>query len=284
MSEVFVKLMGGLGNQMFQRAFGMALEARKHTVKFDASFFPKQNKRTMDIVEFKAETDIIDKEELQWFVKEDGMPFQPGLLVPSGRTLYEGYFQSEKYFKAVEREVRDGFELKHPSDGFFFARRLLFETRFVPNEVVAIHVRRGDYVKPPFNQLFAQLGMDYYSKAIDLIEERVPEDKRYLVFGDEGSQKTEEEIASYVEKKGRVCHLMRNLKQSSEFNLTDAEELVLMRKCSHQIIANSSFSWWAAWLNKNKDKEVIAPKTWFIGAHALTHDTRDLIPENWKKI
>jgi len=158
-----------------------------------------------------------------------------------------GYFQSEKYFKDYTDLIRETLCPRY--DG-----------RIKPG-VASIHVRRGDYIQPHLSGCYNILGMDYYTKAMEIIKAR-----KYLVFSDD------------------IMWCKKNFvgdKFTFVENDKDYIDLYIMSKCENNIIANSSFSWWAAWLNKNPSKTVIAPKKWFGPKLSPTHNTSDLIPKGW---
>jgi hypothetical protein len=158
-----------------------------------------------------------------------------------------GYFQSERYFDNCKELVREAFTPTEPED----------ETLF--RGTCGVHVRRTDYLK--FGDCYTLLGPDYYYQAA----EKVPAEK-FVVFSDDL----------------KWCH--ENLKDS-RFLITDlAPDYVdfrMLMAMDHQIIANSSFSWWAAWMNDNPDKVVVAPKNWFGPKLSPTHPIDDLIPKGW---
>ena len=155
-----------------------------------------------------------------------------------------GYLQSEKYFEDQQDVIR---QLLTPKIGFG-----------IRWGYTAIHVRRGDYLN--LTKEFIQLDMDYYQRAMEVIKS-----KQYIVFSDDLSW----------------C---RNTFKGDNITFSDGrsvvEDLSLMISCENQIIANSSFSWWAAWLNANPSKNVIAPRRWF-GPNLAYNDTKDLIPSGW---
>jgi hypothetical protein len=158
----------------------------------------------------------------------------------------QGFYQSEKYFDDCKDIIHN---LLTPRIGFA-----------IKYDTTAIHVRRGDYLN--LKKEYAQLDLEYYAKAI-----KETKTSKYLVFSDD------------------ISWCKENFKgEQYEFSegKSPVEDLALMLACENQIIANSSFSWWGAYLNKNPSKIVVAPKNWF--GPALNHDTKDLIPESWLKI
>lgn len=286
--------MGGLGNQMFQYAAARAL-AEKHgsQVHLDLSWFdtahlvdaprhyeldrfslkqsfinPKQYALvTEDDNSFRTKLYTYTKGRIKPRVlmhKESGHGFDERFFDLPDNTLLEGYWQSEKYFVSVRDAILAGFSFKNPATGK--NKALLSEIKGV--NAVSIHVRRGDYATTKAARDFHGLmGLDYYAEAIKRIRKRVPETS-FFVFSDDPEW----------------CK--QNLKVPSpatyiDHNKDGAEDMRLMTACKHHIIANSTFSWWAAWLNPNEDKLVYAPKHWFVNTDM---DTGDILPANWEKL
>lgn len=295
-NKKIVKFNGGLGNQMFQFAFACAL-ADKFNVNaaFDFSYFEKvkQNKdvtsRTFELDVFNLECPEASKEDLQkvkypdfesklkrylaktfpdkyginYIREKHNYIFEKKLLNSPNYFCYEGYFQNEKYFKHLRSELLKKFSLIIP---------LNEENQNVLNEInktnsVSIHIRRGDYVTLDYvNKIHGVCSLDYYKKAIEYIAKQV-ENPHFFLFSDDIKWVTE------------------NLKIEYPYTIVDFNQvkgcldLELMKHCKHNIIANSSFSWWGAWLNENPDKIVIAPKNW-----ALKKSKGSIIPGNWIKM
>tara|TARA_B100001094_G_scaffold163440_1_gene158186 strand:- start:848 stop:1672 length:825 start_codon:yes stop_codon:yes gene_type:complete len=172
----------------------------------------------------------------------------------------QGYFQTEKYFKHIEQQIRADFtfldEILEPCK----------EMIGTIDDPIAIHVRRGDYVINSENHF--NLPLDYYEAALKHFDN----DRNVMVFSDDP----------------KWCH-EQSLFSDDRFiiseNTDNRIDLCLMSLCNDFIIANSTYSWWGAWLSSNKNKKVIAPVQWF-GKTGYTkdHDTKDLIPETWKRI
>jgi len=180
--------------------------------------------------------------------EEPGFTYKP---IPYRNNLdLFGYFQSEKYFKHCEEDIS----------------KLLAPKRSVQSlpKTASIHVRRGDYLEPHLAGCYVKLNMGYYERAMSMLNV-----KRFLVFSDD----VEWCKSHFVGKKFDVIE-----------NNHPPHDLALMMACENNIIANSSFSWWAAWLNPNPDKKIIAPLKWFGPKLAPTHDTSDLVPDGWVRI
>ena len=172
----------------------------------------------------------------------------------------QGYYQTEKYFKHIEDEIRQDFTFK---EEILKPCKEMIEGVEKP---LALHVRRTDYVTNSENHL--NLTTEYYEAALKQFDA----DRNVIVFSDDPKWCLEQEIFSDD----------RFIVSENDDNRVD---LCLMSLCDDFIIANSSYSWWAAWLSTNKDKKVIAPVQWF-GTKGYTkdHDTKDIIPETWTRI
>ena len=177
---------------------------------------------------------------------------------PDNVDLY-GYFQSQKYFIDAAAAVRDEF-IFQPAIVAEADERLAA----VAGSKISLHVRRGDYLRAP--HLFPTCKVDYYARAL----QRLPPELPVVIFSDD--------IAWC-----RTQDIFRGNRFVFSENASNVTDLRMMSLCDHHIIANSSFSWWGAWLGRNPDKVVIAPERWFGPGYAQL-DTRDLLPETWLKV
>lgn len=282
MSEniVVVKLLGGLGNQMFQYAAGLS-KARQQSeaLKIDVSDFQKNYKlhgydlKKWCVKEEEASSEEISsltKRKLPFFknkvFKEKGLIFNSSFLSVSGPIYLDGYWQTEKYFKNIRSELLTT---------FIPAKTISSYTKEVEEKIqssemaVCIHVRRGDYLLSKNQSIHGSCTMEYYEKGISYFKEKF-KSTRFFVFSDD------------------ILWCKENLKLGSDAFFVDGnsvernhEDIYLMSKCRHNIIANSSFSWWGAWLNKNAGQEVIAPKQWFVTGK---HNSQDIYCEGWIKL
>lgn len=295
-----VKLNGGLGNQMFQYAFACAL-AKKFDigVTLDDSWFEdvKQHKnvtiRDFILHAFNLDYEIATKEDLaqvlpykhrtklqkflwrflkikkykpdtNYFIGKNAFSFDRNLFTSDDYFYYEGYFQNEKYFKHLRENFLSGFTLNTPLDE---------ENQSVLNQIfktnsVSIHIRRGDYITNPdvYKIQGACCPGDYYKKAIKYIVKHV-ENPHFFVFSDD---------IQWVKENFKIDYPMTIV----DFNQNKSWfDLNLMRNCKHNIIANSSFSWWGAWLNKNPNKIVVTPKKW-----VLMKQRCSLILKEWVRL
>lgn len=250
--------MGRLGNMLFQIAgtIGIATAVRE---KF--AFPPYQNnqhKNTFDSTEdidlkkyFKNPLPLLD-ERLEFVTQEIPWGFF-NMQLPEGNVDIVGYLQSEKYFKHAESIVRHFFELKLPS--------LYICHKMIPDNAVCVHVRIGDYAHlQDYHPLQTK---DYYTRALA----ELPADHgEIFVFSDE------------PDKAELLFDVPITIVRGNHY-MTD---FYLMTQCTHFIIANSSFSWWGAWLSTMPGKTVVAPKNWFGPAAGISAE--DIYCEGWKVV
>lgn len=180
-----------------------------------------------------------------------------------------GLFQSEKYFKHIRPTILDTFSFKEPLDEMNQSYADLIGS----SEAVSIHIRRGEFANDQkYSKLIGSCDLAYYKRAIVSVVEQTKqrENIHFFVFSDDLPWAEEnlslEFPATFVEgNSGKDSY----------------RDMQLMSLCKHNIIANSTFSWWGAWLNNNPAKTVVAPKKWFAG---WEYNTKDLIPESWLKV
>lgn len=261
---ITVKLMGGIGNQMFQYAFGRHLAHLNGTeLALDVSFLEGPQKgvipRKYELGVFNIKAELMSGRAKGKHVKESSVRFDPKLPDLKGDLYLDGYWQSEKYFKPVEGLIREDFSFKEPLNSV------------PPEGSVGVHVRRGDYVSDKRTKEFhGCCGEDYYSSAAGVIARRCSGPVFY-VFSDD---------ICWVEQNmpfpGKTEYVKGN-------QASPGRDMHMMSRCSHQIIANSSFSWWAAWLNNNPDKIVVAPDRWFADGK-INALAADLVPESWARL
>lgn len=280
-----VKLNGGLGNQMFQWALGRALE-KKTGVKtiFDMSFFEKGYARPYELNIFNLNAQFVEdfwlklKLNILWrfrkklngkkflgltLYSEPHFEFDKNIFKIEPNTYIEGFFQSEKYFQNIENELRVDFQFKNLPDE---ENQKLIEKISATNSI-SLHIRRGDYVKKKrYQNLYAACSLDYYKRGVEYISERYL-NPTLFIFSDDINWVKENLNLPY----GSI-YVSHNTGSKSY------EDIRLMSLCKHNIIANSSFSWWGAWLNNNKEKIVIAPQKWFNDENIIQ---TDVIPNNW---
>lgn len=265
---IVVKLTGGLGNQMFQYAAGRVASLKNRTsLKLDISALQKKNwaNRHYCLNNFNINENFYD------------FPFPPFWLKKLARPLYDkefinipnnsylnGQWQNERYFKDMKGQILIDFALKNALSKN--AEKILNKINSVSS--VSIHIRRADYLSEKMAKVYRVCPMSYYEKAANLIEKKYP-NAFFFVFSDDIAWAKE----NFTFAKDTFFVSGRGIK--------DEEELILMSKCRHNIIANSSFSWWGAWLNNNPGKIVITPKRWFVNPE---NELPGLVCPTWVKI
>ncbi len=200
-------------------------------------------------------------------VKETQFHFQPALLDAPDNSFVKGNFQSEKYFESIESVIRDEFKFTKQLD----LENLKWKNEILNSNSVSIHIRRSDYISLKQNaNKFAQIPLSYYQNAITYISQNLPSSV-FFVFSDDIKWVKENLISD------APLHFIENnnTPQTSHFDMQ------LMSLCKHNIICNSTFSWWSAWLNNNPQKMVIAPQNWFAD---ISINSQDIIPDEWIKL
>ena len=280
---IIIRIQGGLGNQLFQYAAGRCLAEKLYTeCKLDLSSLHKNQLRQSDLNYFSFEPLIATKKEIKQFVFFPSLyRHSPALFSKLGKNIYrephyhfdenfyriknpvylDGYWQSEKYFKPLEVLLRKELTIKHE-----LVSHLAGSTKeWSSKETIAVHIRRGDYTQQKIQDYHGTLSAGYYNNAIDALAAKF--NNPFFCFFSDDIKWVKENI---------------NIQYPHEFisgyTKSAIEDFYLMSQCKHNIIANSSFSWWAAWLNNHPGKMVIAPRQWFNNANL---DTKDLTPENW---
>lgn len=286
---IVVRLMGGLGNQLFQYAAGRHLAHLNNVELFvDTSFLQTSIENTTlrnyELGAFNVECKIADEKMLHDFhgcdfstkeriltklisfgnknkYKFDEYGFDEHLLELKGNYYIRGYFQSEKYFKNIADIIRKELSIK---DEFMPNDSALIQQIKNTNSI-SVHIRRGDYIRNLSSmEAHGLCSKDFYTKSIEFIKRELGNDLHFYLFTDN---------AAWVEKEMHWeinCTLIENK--------TTVEDFYLMSLCKHNIIANSTFSWWAAWLNENPDKKVIVPKHWL---NNVLSESVELVPKNW---
>jgi hypothetical protein len=286
---IVVNIMGGLGNQLFQYAFGRALAIKNNCqLKLDISSYNNDplrdyNLRAFSICENLAnvhECNLLKGGNLSFFQKlmkeitsrntyyvEKNFRYNHELTKITNPAYILGYWQSEKYFKEIEDIIRNEFTIVTPPSKQ--NRELI--NKIINENAISIHVRRGDYVNDKHtNQVHGVCSLSYYYEAIELMNSK-NSNPVFYIFSDD---------IEWAKKN----LLFKKEKIFIDFNdKSNYEDMRLMSNCKHHIIANSSFSWWGAWLNNSKSKIVIAPKIWFNNSD-WNNQTTDLIPPEWLRI
>lgn len=286
---IIVKLMGGLGNQMFQYAAGRCLaHLHKTELKLDLSYLNadpknKYTKREYKLDVFNLNTEFATEKDIQTFLpldkgkmsntlmrklpilfskvvaNESGHNFMKEFYSFPKHVYLNGFWQSELYFEPVIDILRKEFTLKEKLS----MGNLELSNKIVSCNSVSLHIRRGDYIdNKETNAFHGTCSLEYYHEAINYLKSR-SQDLNLFVFSDD------------------VIWAKDNLRTDIPISFADLNnpghiDMHLMSLCKHNIIANSSFSWWGAWLNQDPGKTVIAPKNWFTGTFL-----KDIYPKGW---
>lgn len=260
--------MGGLANMMFQISAAYAY-SKKHNKEL---FLTTDSFHTVHKHISEYQNNIFENLKFSNMsfsqpcskIEEQGFHYTE-LPYVSGNVLLNGYFQSELYFKEYSDDIKKIFGMRSLIFDYitYDVAMNCYKIDLSCDKTCSIHVRRGDYLKFPSNH--PQQGMDYYMRAV----KKIGFDSKFLIFSDD------------------IQWCKENFPEMDNFvfieGLSDYEDLYLMSLCKHNIICNSSFSWWAAWLNNNPNKQVIMPKNWFGSAYS-NFDTKDLCCEGWSII
>lgn len=288
---VITNLIGGLGNQMFQYAAGRAISLEcGTTLKLDISGFA--NYKTHQWINlqriFNCTVEIANETDLRGIIGWQNSPVIRRALLRSGMAVFRrdgyivephfhfwsgikrvpqdcylvGYWQSERYFQDVEPVIRADFTFKFP----LVNMNAELAEQISQVNAVSLHVRRGDYARDAKTKAMHGLcPPEYYRDAIQYVSGRV-EQPHFFIFSDDIAW------AKDNLKTSSPCQFVDHNRGAESYN-----DMRLMSLCRHHIIANSSFSWWGAWLNHDTDKIVVAPKKWF----AKESNLKDLYPRGW---
>lgn len=285
--KVVVALMGGIGNQMFQYAFGRASAQMGNKVVYDISRLSAGTRTISSLthifancrMEFSAPGS--ENYYRNKYGRADGGIYRPPFfrereaseikkievekeLLQEPEGYFWGYWQSEKYFSYIKEDIRHAFVFSVIDKSLYQYAK---EIRTM--NAVSIHIRRGDYLIGNNQEIFGDIcTIEYYKAAVSYMEEIVHEPKFYIFSNDMHWVRENIHVpnAKYVE-------------ESLFDRYEDWYDMYLMSVCKHNIIANSSFSWWGAWLNVNMKKIVIAPRRWFNGCEAP-----DICPSEWVRL
>lgn len=292
-NRIRIKVVGGLGNQMFQYAAAAGLSHKKGcALEVDTSLFKSYKLWDFQLSDFSIPRHCFTKEDagsnkgnfnriLHFFssklgcflfresnFQEPHFHFAPEIFeIKNSSINLSGYFQSPKYFDFIRTRLLNDFSLKTPlSDTSVFYLEKIKSSK----TSIALHVRRGDYVSDQQTaKVHNSLDVEYYKRAVEFFQGKIGNETTFFVFSDD---------IDFVRRK--FDFLPKKLLVDNKGSIA-AEDMMLMSNCEHNIIANSSYSWWAAWLNQNPDKIVVAPKNWFQNNLAEPKDIRDLFPSDW---
>ena len=296
---IIVRLRGGLGNQLFQYAAGKALAERHSTeLLLDLYTYSKHPYRKFELSKFNVDAEEATREQIHQFTggnpvirylnKRENYFRCPNVFVQPHYHFYEdffllpgnlylsGYWQSEKYFTPIGSIIRKQFTSKVKLDD----QNSSLINKMRSENSISVHVRRGDYASAAYSSFFGSLSPAYYEKSIEKMRREV-ESPVFYFFSDD---------PAWCKQtfSGLKAEFIEHNKGDESF-----KDMMLMSSCRHNIIANSTFSWWGAWLNQHENKKVIAPQEWF-QTNYLTkkepvypsrlYNTKDLIPDSWIKL
>lgn len=287
-----VKILGGLGNQMFQYALYMALKQKypNEEVMIDVSCFrgyPLHNGFELDDIFLLNSPKATWKDIIKvsypypnyrcWQIGKYIMPKRRTMCIEqknfalnlnifslSGDFYFDGYWQHEEYFNFIRDKICKAFTFTPLTDE---ANKKVLHRILLTNSV-SIHIRRGDYINHPFFRGICDL--DYYKRAITYLKEKV-NPQLYCIFSND-IEWCKRNLSTYLLNDSVLYVNWNNDARSYR-------DMQLMSCCKHNIIANSSFSWWGAWLNSNPEKVVLAPSRWM-----NIKMEKDPIPEHWIRI
>lgn len=288
---IIVELRGGLGNQLFQFAYGFHLaNKRKTRLLLDTSHFINHPLRNFELdklglskyvgnqEEIKAIKKYVDPRRLHnkicnlvlpyyrhSLVRERAYHFDPNLLKVRKNVYLSGFWQSEKYFSDDAERLLEAIRFEQVN------HLAPIKEQIVSSHSVGVHIRRGDYASDPqVKALHGLVPMEYYERAIEFLRNEIPDLSIFVVTDDPAWVTDNFKVGSFEVLSGKHTR-------------DSVDDLYLFSLCQYNVTANSSFSWWGAWLNQNKNKKVICPKNWF-AAYADKFDTKDLIPDSWIKM
>jgi hypothetical protein len=293
---IIVKLMGGLGNQMFQYAAAKALSVRHGvTLKVDLSFLNDRSAREnftfreYELDCFDNSIPIATNKELSIFNPpnkiisslksflgisgpmrycENTFKYNVSFSELPNEILLEGYFQSEKYFLQIRSLLLQDFKWRSPATGV----NLSLTENIKSTNSVSLHIRRGDFAENKvINSFHGLCDINYYKRAISHINLNF-ENAIFFIFSDDINWAKKE-----IGMTSKVVYVDHNIGKESYWDMR------LMSYCKHNIIANSSFSWWGAHFNSNPDKKVIYPSKWF-GPNYNHYNTKDMYPPSWSVV
>ncbi len=286
-SMVVTWLSGGLGNQMFQYACGKALALRYNKkLQLDLDWFDKEGNRPFQLDIFNcdikrcSDKDILNIKKagkIERYIKryikgvnyihEKGMDYLGPLDIAGEITYLQGCWQSEKYFIDVADVIRNDFSLAQKLD----EKNSMWKKRIEKSDnSVALHVRRGDYVTVAANKsIYKEIPIAYYQECLAELQDKLGKITIFVFSND-------------------MDWVRKNIHTDQEMFYVDCNDenhgymdMYLMSRCQHNIIANSTFSWWGAWLNANSSKIIYTPDMWF---NDEKMNKNEILPESWRKV
>lgn len=279
---IIVKLMGGMGNQMFQYAIGRRFSLEYGVpLGLDLSFLqrrdmgPRFTYRDYDLDTFHIQPDLVSPTGAKIHqISQPYFHYSPDVVATVSQllnvgkhdVLLDGFWQTPKYFEGFESQIKQDFEFRNKIDDVTEQHIVDLLGLIRSTNSVMLSIRRTDYLN---NNHHGVMGNDYFEHGSKLIAKRV-DNPKYFVFSDD-----HEWCVANLKIKNAV------FVDSSYSGERYEYKFQLMKECKHFVISNSTFAWWPAWLSSSQDKQVIAPKQWFTDPSI---NTTDLIPSDWIRI
>ena len=284
---IIVRMVGGVGNQLFCYAYAKSLQQKGYDVKIDISTFKFNKIDSYEFDKYNIDIPISTQEEnerlfnnsllskiLKRFgidisnkVREKSLLFDESLLRINDNSYVDGYFQNEKYFYDIRDIILEQISINRPLSNFTNNIQKKINSL---NNTCSIHVRRGDMANDINVKIHGVCSVEYYNNAIEYLKNKLGE-VNYFIFSDDFEwcrSNLKIDNAIFVESdEHRIAH----------------EDIYLMSLCDHNIIANSTFSWWGAWLNDNVSQISIAPMEWFKDKK-YQKQSQDIVPNRWIKL
>ena len=279
---IYSRIRGGLGNQMFQYSAArsladhlgvdLGLDVREYNSSSNfkmglSNFNIRANLNPHGLIKHKQDgkfSYIIENlfGKHSHVYHEPFLSFDTNYIMKPNGTYFKGYWQSEKYFKE-NKNIRNDFKIVKPTN----QKNLHTKIKIQSCNSISLHIRRGDYVS---NKTHGTCDLTYYHNAVQYFMGLYGNNFEIFAFSDDVNW-----VKSNLKLPVKIHFINHNL---SKYNY---EDMNLMSLCNHNIIANSSFSWWGAWLNYNPQKIVIVPKNWFANKKV---ENNDITPENWLRM
>ncbi len=300
---IIIQLIGGLGSQMSQYAYAKALKSKGYDVKIDTSAYETYKTHKYELGNYNIDIETSTKQEnmelkkynfvaralsynqtsnfflkflnkiglksyMETVIKEQSHLFDEDLLKVTDGAYIIGDFKSEKYFKNIKGDLLEQFSLKKEPSSYLQKMELKIKTE---KKSCFVHIRRGDYINnAKVRKIHGVCSIDYYQNAVEYVSSKV-NDLHFFVFSND---------ITWCEKNLNIKNVtyMKNAERHSP-----NEDIYLMSLCNHSIIDHSNFCWWGAWLNKNQNSIVIAPKRWF-SEDLYQKQSYDIYCESWIKL
>ena len=284
---IYVRIRGGLGNQLFQYSAARSLADRLNVnLGLDTREYNAGSPFEMGLKHFNIRAEFNPKGLIKHrkngfskyildialgnhknVYKETNLSFNNLFHSLPNKTYLKGYWQSEKYFENNQKNIFKDLQIITPQS----KKNIKISENISKTNSVSLHIRRGDYVtNSAYNMKHGTCSLDYYKRSVDYLSKSLNKNFTIFAFSDD---------PEWVFKNLKLPMDIQFIEHNS--SKKNYEDLRLMSQCNHNIIANSSFSWWGAWLNKSPKRTIISPKEWYIDKNIKN---MDIIPNNWIKI